>query len=59
MNVKRKAKHAAQRLTGKAKAAAGHVIGDERLVMEGRMDQVEASAEESVKTFEDILKDNQ
>jgi uncharacterized protein YjbJ (UPF0337 family) len=46
MGISDKAKFAAQNVKGKAKEAAGHVTGKDRLKAEGKADQAAAAAKE-------------
>lgn len=49
---------AARRMGGKAKEAAGHVTGDEKLKAEGRADQVSGKVQNAVGGLKDSLRDD-
>ncbi len=49
---------AAKNLGGKAKEAAGHVTGDEKLKAEGKADQVTGKVQNAVGGMKDSLRDN-
>lgn len=57
MGLDDKIKNAAQDLTGKAKEAVGNLTDNERLVAEGKADQVKAEAKKTGEDVKDAFKD--
>ena len=49
---------AAKEMGGKAKEAAGHVTGDEKLKAEGKADQVAGKVQNAVGGVKDSLRDD-
>ena len=49
---------AVKNLGGKAKEAAGHITGDEKLKAEGKADQIEGKVQNAVGGLKDTLRDN-
>ncbi|HEY0599085.1 CsbD family protein [Brevundimonas sp.] len=49
---------AARNMGGKAKEAAGHVTGDEKLKAEGRADQMSGKVQNAVGGLKDSLRDD-
>ena len=56
MGLADKAQNAGEKLTGKAKEAAGDASGDESLKAEGRADQTGASLKQAGENVKDALK---
>ncbi|GAB2852941.1 CsbD family protein [Microbacterium insulae] len=56
MGLDDKIKNAAQDLTGKAKEAVGKATDNDKLVAEGKADQVEASAKKAAEDVKDTFK---
>ncbi len=56
MSAEDKIKNAAQDLGGKAKEAAGKVVGNESLQAEGKADQAKAAAKDKVEDVKDVFK---
>lgn len=53
-----RAEGAAKNLGGRAKEAAGKVLGDEKLKAEGRADQVAGKVQNAVGGAKDAMKEN-
>lgn len=51
-----KAKNAAQKVSGKAKQAAGRATGNQRMEDEGRVDQTKAGAKQRGEKAKDVFR---
>jgi uncharacterized protein YjbJ (UPF0337 family) len=51
-----KAKNAAQKVSGKAKEAAGRATGNQRMEDEGRVDQTKAGAKQRGEKVKDVFR---
>lgn len=58
MGADDKIKNAAQDLLGKGKEAVGNVTNNDKLVAEGKADQVKAAAKDGVEDVKDTFKNN-
>ncbi|MDH6180115.1 uncharacterized protein YjbJ (UPF0337 family) [Microbacteriaceae bacterium SG_E_30_P1] len=56
MGADDKIKNAAEDLIGKGKEAVGKVTGNDKLVAEGKADQVKAAAKDTVEDVKDAFK---
>ncbi|HEY0261035.1 MAG TPA: CsbD family protein [Lacisediminihabitans sp.] len=56
MSAEDKIKNGAEKLIGQAKAAAGHIANNDRLVAEGKVDQAKADVKGTVEDVKDTFK---
>ncbi|MFV0434844.1 MAG: CsbD family protein [Leucobacter sp.] len=56
MSEENKIKAAAEKVTGKAKEAVGKVTNNDRLVAEGKADQVKGEVRDTVEDVKDVFK---
>jgi len=56
MSAEDKMKAAADKVTGKAKEAAGHVTNDDKLVAEGKADQAKGHVRDAAENVKDAFK---
>ncbi len=57
MGIEDKAKHAAQDVGGKVKEGIGRLTGNERVEVEGKIDQAEAAVKQQVEKAKDAAAD--
>lgn len=57
MSAEDKIKNGAEKLVGKAKAAAGHIANNDKLVAEGKADQAKADVKNAGEKVKDALTD--
>jgi uncharacterized protein YjbJ (UPF0337 family) len=56
MGIGKKAKHTGESLEGKVKETAGRAVGNEDLEAEGKVEQVESDAKQTVEKGKDTLR---
>lgn len=56
MSAENKIKAAADKLAGKAKEAAGHITDNDKLVAEGKADQVKGHVKDATENVKDTFK---
>ncbi|MFD3547293.1 CsbD family protein [Streptomyces sp. NPDC058655] len=57
MSGEEKSQAKGEQVKGKAKEAAGRLVGNERLTAEGRADQAKGDAREAKEKVKDVFKD--
>jgi len=56
MSAENKIKATAEKVTGKAKEAAGHIANNEKLVAEGKADQAKGHVRDAAENVKDVFK---
>ncbi len=56
MSAENKITAAADKVVGKAKEAAGHVLNDDELVAKGKADQLKGEARDTVEDVKDVFR---